>query len=59
MDGVVVEADGGMVAERCGAGDSLLDADLEGPRRAATCAECADCAERPTKDLYWYLASSV
>ena len=47
-------ADGGMVAERCGAaGESLVDADLEGPSRAATWAECA---EREIKDLYWYLA---
>ncbi len=45
------EAEGGMVVERCGAAaESLLDADLEGPSRAATC------AERVTKDLYWYLA---
>ena len=45
------EADGGIVADRCGADESLSEADLEGPRSAATC------AERVTKDLYWYFAS--
>lgn len=50
------EAAGGIVAERCGAaGESRVDADLDGPSRAATCAECAE--RVTTKDLYWYLAS--
>ena len=47
------EADGGIVADRCGVDESLSEADLEGPRSAATC------AERVTKDLYWYFASRM
>ena len=54
MDDDNDDADSGMVTERCGAAvESLLDADREGPSKAATC------ADRVTKDLYWYLASRI
>ena len=47
------EFDDGKVCEREGLGDNLLDADLDGPRSAATC------DERDTNFLNSYLSARV